>query len=639
MWWKASTLLVLTGRAAAMLPAATLQEVAGAFPVLDWLFDSGGSFVFPLMDFVTSEFDEIDFVVEKVSEKLARPCQADSALKRRTCPALTVLLDTLEELRTSHMPDRLKESAMAEWALQLDWLMLANDLGGPGGKVLQSLEKLSNTRQAQRQDAGYGSQEGTCDSMSTEEDFAFMETIQRSLRGLETLPLEQNEFKWAEFFARRKRGHPFCALGVASLFLVAGDITACAAAIAGGEHLMRVRRAIYFAQGIARYYARSAPLEDQAQRMLDIVRSSWPLWSLLLSIGKDLQERASPSAAPSSPGQLWPVPAAGARAPFQDDTYLTVVVQCRNDDYGGGMLTRLNRMLSTATFLLHAFRIPSEILIVEWNPPLGALPIHMEVQRSPCTEAVPIRVVRVPTSVHMSMPHHKAHPIFEHTAENVAFRRARGKFVLKTNIDNILSPDTVAFFASGHLREDVIYRATYLEYDVTRPETEGMDATQLLTWLFSRPDLLDDMQQKSQELQEKYPEDANVCLEGHPGEPQEDLRRPFYWAGSGDFVLTSRELLLRVRGYPQVAQNWQTDDLIHCRLRAAGVRQVVLQPPCATLHQNHRRINRVRSSTRWVITDANFQDVCKDPFRPLPTETGMGDNWGFADHDFEEHVV
>ena len=39
----------------------------------------------------------------------------------------------------------------------------------------------------------------------------------------------------------------------------------------------------------------------------------------------------------------------------------------------------------------------------------------------------------------------------------------------------------------------------------------------------------------------------------------------------------------------QVAQNWQTDDLIHCRLRAAGARQVVLQPPCVTVHQNHRR--------------------------------------------------
>ena len=29
--------------------------------------------------------------------------------------------------------------------------------------------------------------------------------------------------------------------------------------------------------------------------------------------------------------------------------------------------------------------------------------------------------------------------------------------------------------------------------------------------------------------------------------------------------------------FVQVAQNWQTDDLIHCRLRAAGVRQARLR--------------------------------------------------------------
>merc|ERR1711933_37347 len=115
--------------------------------------------------------------------------------------------------------------------------------------------------------------------------------------------------------------------------------------------------------------------------------------------------------------------------------------------------------------------------------------------------------------------------------------------------------------------------------------------------------------------------------------------RPFYWAGSGDFVLASRDLLLRVHGYPQVAQNWQTDDLIHCRLRAVGIRQVVLQPPCVTVHQNHRRINRVRASTRWVITDGNFQEICRSPFRPLPTETGLGDDWGFPREQLEEHVL
>jgi len=319
-------------------------------------------------------------------------------------------------------------------------------------------------------------------------------------------------------------------------------------------------------------------------------------------------------------------------------------VQCRNDDYGGGMLTRLNRMLATATFMLHEAGIPSEIIVVEWNPPVGKAPIAEVIGRAPGTEAtVPIRVIRVPTAVHMTLPHHKAHPIFEHIAENVAFRRARGRFFLKTNIDNILAPDTVFFLASHALRADAVYRATYAEFDVDRPETDGLEARPLLEWLFGQEELLTNANLQLGELSEQYPEDTAVCGRGHADAAEDNLGaaepRPFYWAGSGDFVLASRELVHHVHGYPQIAQNWQTDDLIHCRLRAAGARQVVLQPPCVTVHQNHRRINRVRSSTRWVVTDGNFREVCDSPFKPLPTETGLGDDWGFASSSFEEAVL
>lgn len=90
------------------------------------------------------------------------------------------------------------------------------------------------------------------------------EKLQGSLAGLETLALEQNdawrsyveritsaivakEFKWADFFGRHITRQPFCLLGVASLFLVAADITAFAAAAEGGEHVQRVDRALLFA--------------------------------------------------------------------------------------------------------------------------------------------------------------------------------------------------------------------------------------------------------------------------------------------------------------------------------------------------------------------------------------------------------
>ena len=44
----------------------------------------------------------------------------------------------------------------------------------------------------------------------------------------------------------------------------------------------------------------------------------------------------------------------------------------------------------------------------EWNPPLHEPHMREAITREPGGESVPIRVIHVPTSIHMSMPHHKA---------------------------------------------------------------------------------------------------------------------------------------------------------------------------------------------------------------------------------------
>merc|ERR1712232_149455 len=166
-------------------------------------------------------------------------------------------------------------------------------------------------------------------------------------------------------------------------------------------------------------------------------------------------------------------------------------------------------MLSTASFLLHEAGVRAEIIVVEWNPPLSNAALADAIEREPgaASSAVPVRVIRVPPEMHMRIPHHKAHPLFEHIAENVAFRRARGRFFLKTNIDNILSPDSVHFIRWGKLLEDAVYRATYLEYDTDVPETHGMASEQLLEWLFSREELLIEANHQLRKLSAEYPED------------------------------------------------------------------------------------------------------------------------------------
>merc|ERR1712232_1061687 len=137
--------------------------------------------------------------------------------------------------------------------------------GDDGARVLRGLVQLVESRSAE-----VSKQHSSCHDANTEEDDEFIDSVHRSLRAVETLPLERNEFKWADFFARYLRSASFCVAGIATLFLVAGDITAYAAGAVAGEHMMRLKRALLFAQGIVRHRIRSAPLNDQDVLRLDL---------------------------------------------------------------------------------------------------------------------------------------------------------------------------------------------------------------------------------------------------------------------------------------------------------------------------------------------------------------------------------
>ena len=49
--------------------------------------------------------------------------------------------------------------------------------------------------------------------------------------------------------------------------------------------------------------------------------------------------------------------------------YLSVVVAARNDDHGGNLLGRMQTFLNAFINQMKRHNLPSELIIVEWNPP------------------------------------------------------------------------------------------------------------------------------------------------------------------------------------------------------------------------------------------------------------------------------
>jgi len=138
--------------------------------------------------------------------------------------------------------------------------------------------------------------------------------------------------------------------------------------------------------------------------------------------------------------------------------YLSLVVTARNDDHGGNLLRRMQFFTDGWIEQARRYRIPSELIIVEWNPPDGR-PALKDVLRwpedlGPCE----VRFIEVPPELHRRYAHAEALPLYQMIGKNVGIRRARGEFVLATNIDILFSNELAEFLSKRRLDPMRMYR-------------------------------------------------------------------------------------------------------------------------------------------------------------------------------------
>lgn len=150
------------------------------------------------------------------------------------------------------------------------------------------------------------------------------------------------------------------------------------------------------------------------------------------------------------------MPAAGE--PHISTPYISLVVTARNDDHGGNLLGRMQAFVSGWIGQARQFQIPSEMIIVEWNPPQDRLrlaeALHWPQDLGPCQ----VRFIEVAPEVHRRFAHAEALPLYQMIAKNAGIRRARAPFVLVTNIDILFSSELARFLGERRLQPDRMYR-------------------------------------------------------------------------------------------------------------------------------------------------------------------------------------
>ncbi len=149
---------------------------------------------------------------------------------------------------------------------------------------------------------------------------------------------------------------------------------------------------------------------------------------------------------------------------MSETPYLSIVATARNDNHGGNMLRRMQIFINGLLYQCQQYKLPAELIIVEWNPPVDKplleKVLSWPIENNPCK----VRIIEVPPEIHRRFKHSEGLPLFQMIAKNVGIRRAKGEFILATNIDLLFSNELFSFLASRQLQPGVMYRID--RYDV-----------------------------------------------------------------------------------------------------------------------------------------------------------------------------
>ena len=252
---------------------------------------------------------------------------------------------------------------------------------------------------------------------------------------------------------------------------------------------------------------------------------------------------------------------------MNNQPYISIIMTSRNDDYQKGGFDRMQMTIDNLILQAKKYNLSAELIIVDWNPPQDK-PLLKDVLIVNNVSPLEIRFVVVPLEIHKTYNSSARINIINPAAFNVGIRRARGKFVMATNADIMLSNELMEYIALKKLEEDCFYRA--FRYDVDRKVL--------------KVDLLEDrMNFCKNNVVQVFLENSIMFhpygLSHHPV-LQTDC--------GGDFILFSKENWNKIHGYPETNNLGLASDVLLCYMAyLSGLKEVVLDKSMRVYHIDH----------------------------------------------------
>jgi hypothetical protein len=340
-----------------------------------------------------------------------------------------------------------------------------------------------------------------------------------------------------------------------------------------------------------------------------------------------------------------------------ENPYLSIVVASRNDHHGGNIMKRMTLFMNGLIAQTNRYRLPAELIMVEWNPPEDR-PLLQSVLPTPGPkDYLSVRYIIVPNAIHRQYKRASEIPLFQMIAKNVGIRRARGEFILCTNIDLLFSDPLFRILASGNLRRDTFYRANRCDVPDGIDPAWSLDAQ--LAWCAQNTIRRLGIDSRFQNINleqlglnhrasyQKWVIDK-LAIGLRLLWPPEKIK--YYQIDSfacGDFTLMSREAWQDIGGYLELdLYSIHIDTLGLIAASSLGYRQHIFPRDACTYHIDH--------PAGWLamtpVDKIRFLEERPGMDYGLVVETGLfalrkkerlpinSPDWGFADHVFEEYL-
>jgi hypothetical protein len=351
--------------------------------------------------------------------------------------------------------------------------------------------------------------------------------------------------------------------------------------------------------------------------------------------------------------------------------YISVVTASRNDDHGGDPLHRTQIFINCFAQQCDKHKLPAELILVDWNPVPDRPGLAAVLTLPPRSEYCSARVISVPAALHDTIKYGDRLAFFQMIAKNVAIRRARGDFVLATNIDIIFSDELVAFLARRTLDSMRMYRVDRYDIKADLAANANVDIILDKAWRniirtnrrANLQEVLDPIYGHDAACRDCTPhikpgrqsekinlvrEDEHLQLRPHPTSPIEHLNTN----ACGDFKLLSKQGWAAIRGYPDFeAFSFNIDSMGLVMAHYEGFHETSLLPPCVCFHIEHGLGSGYTPEGEQKLFDRLRAKRILSPDWPVlnPWVAQMQaeqkairfnrDDWGLADYDLPEEPL